>query len=42
MQGQQESARIFPNASNKLVENQALVEFIENGNLKLLEGFVTR
>lgn len=38
--GNEKSARIFLNAPNKYLENQAPVEFIEKGNLKPLEGLV--
>jgi uncharacterized protein (DUF2384 family) len=36
--GNKKSARIFLNAPNKHLENQAPVEFIENGDLKPLES----
>lgn len=38
--GDKKSARIFLNAPNRYLENQAPVEFIENGDLKPLEGLV--
>lgn len=38
--GDKASARIFLNAPNRHLENHAPVEFIENGNLKPLEGLV--
>jgi hypothetical protein len=38
--GDKKSARIFLNAPNRHLENQAPVEFIENGDLKPLEGLV--
>lgn len=38
--GDKKSARIFLNAPNSYLENQAPVEFIENGDLKPLEGLV--
>ena len=36
--GNKKSARIFLNAPNKHLENQAPVEFIEKGDLKPLES----
>jgi hypothetical protein len=36
--GKKKSARIFLNAPNKHLENQAPVEFIEKGDLKPLES----
>jgi len=38
--GNKKSARIFLNAPNKHLENQAPVEFIQKGDLKPLEGLV--
>ena len=38
--GNKKSARIFLNAPNKYLENQAPVEFIEKGDLKPLESLV--
>ena len=38
--GNKKNARIFLNAPNKHLQNQAPVEFIENGDLKPLEAFV--
>jgi hypothetical protein len=38
--GNKKRARIFLNAPNKHLENQAPVEFIEKGDLKPLEGLV--
>jgi Protein of unknown function (DUF2384) len=38
--GSKKSARIFLNAPNKNLENQAPVEFIESGDLKPLEALV--
>ena len=38
--GNKKSARIFLNAPNKHLENQAPVEFIESGDLKPLEALV--
>ena len=38
--GNKKSARIFLNAPNKHLENQAPVEFIEKGDLKPLESLV--
>ena len=38
--GDKTSARIFLNAPNRHLENRAPVEFIENGDLKPLEGLV--
>ncbi len=38
--GNKKSARIFLNAPNKHLENQAPVEFIEGGDLKPLEALV--
>jgi len=38
--GDKSSARIFLNAPNRHLENQAPVEFIERGDLKPLEGLV--
>lgn len=38
--GDKSNARIFLNAPNRHLENQAPVEFIENGDLTPLEGLV--
>ena len=38
--GNKTNARIFLNAPNKHLSNQAPVEFIENGDLRPLEAFV--
>ena len=38
--GNKKRARIFLNAPNKHLENQAPVEFIEKGDLRPLEGLV--
>ncbi len=38
--GNKTNARIFLNAPNKHLSNQAPVEFIESGNLQPLEAFV--
>jgi len=38
--GNKKNARIFLNAPNEHLENQAPVEFIEKGDLKPLEGLV--
>ena len=38
--GDKTHARIFLNAPNRHLENQAPIEFIENGNLALLEMFL--
>ena len=38
--GDKSNARIFLNAPNRHLENQAPVEFIESGDLKPLEGLV--
>jgi hypothetical protein len=38
--GDKKSARIFLNAPNRNLENQAPVEFIESGDLKPLEALV--